>query len=707
MEENTNLGKSIRNLKGIGPKKASLYEKLGIRTMEDVLYSFPRDYENRSNRRKICDLIPDEMAFVQGEVVKVGAFRGRRRPVQVLVRDDTAGMEVTFFNAGYLSKSLKRGTKIWLFGKVEERGGMFRMTHPQWGKWEEEEKETGILPIYPLTEGLKQTERRKLTKQILTMVLEEEGFSEFLPEETIERNQLCGIQYALVNIHFPGTERMQKVAKYRLIFEEFLVLQTGLTAVRNRMNLGKKGICFQSGDMEAFYKKLPYQFTRAQKRTVDEILRDMESDKMMNRLIQGDVGSGKTAVAAAAIYKAVISGYQAVLMAPTEILAKQHLETFEALFQGLTVNCGSTEETSFLNGEMSSSGEGQIQIGFLSGSLTGKARKAVLEDLEMGRIHILIGTHALIQPGVNFQNLGLVVTDEQHRFGVAQREMLSKKGMNCDILVMTATPIPRTLALTLYGDLDISIIDEKPAGRKEIKTAAFEMEERKKVYRFVYKELKAGRQAYVVAPLVEMSESLEAKSAEELYDELQGMFFEFRVALLHGRMKQEEKDAVMDAFQRGEVQMLVSTVVIEVGINVPNATVMVLENAERFGLAQMHQLRGRVGRGKHQSYCMLISALNTDVARERAEVMVKTNDGFIIAEKDLLLRGPGEFFGTRQHGIPELRIGDLARHPKLLKAASDEAKKIMEEDPLLEHLKNQKLKERVQYWLHGIDDIQR
>lgn len=687
--EHSILKKSIRELCGVGPKRAAAFARLGIGSVEDVLYSFPRDYENRSSRRKIADLVHGEMAFVQAEVVSVGGFRGRRQPMRILVRDDTGGMEITFFNAGYLSKALKKGTRIWLFGKTEEYGGLFRMTHPKWGKWEDEESDGGILPIYPLAEGIKQTDRRKIAKQALALVLEEGGFSEFLPEETIARNHLCGAEYAMVNIHFPGTDRMRKVSKYRLIFEEFLVLQTGLMAVRNQLKLSKKGIRFPAGGIEDFERRLPYRFTEAQKRTVEEIFRDMESDKVMNRLIQGDVGSGKTAVAAAAIYKAVVSGYQAVLMAPTEILAKQHLDTFRGLFQG-------------------SNGEGdEVRIGFLSGSLSAKARETVLADLAEGSIQILIGTHALIQPGVHFRNLGLVVTDEQHRFGVSQREMLSKKGMNCDILVMTATPIPRTLALTLYGDLDISIIDEKPAGRKEIKTAAFETEERKNVYRFVYREMKAGRQAYVVAPLVEPSESLEARSAEEIYEELREIFSEFQVDLLHGRMKQEEKDEIMNGFQSGKVQMLVSTVVIEVGINVPNATVMVIENAERFGLSQMHQLRGRVGRGEYQSYCMLISAMNTEVARQRAEVMVKSNDGFVIAEKDLQLRGPGEFFGIRQHGIPEMRIADFVKHPKLLKAASDEAKLILEEDPLLMMEKNQKLKERASHWLHSIDSIQR
>ncbi|MEG1584130.1 MAG: ATP-dependent DNA helicase RecG, partial [Anaerovorax sp.] len=450
-----------------------------------------------------------------------------------------------------------------------------------------------------------------------------------------------------------------------LVFDELFLLQIGLMAIKSKFKAKGLGILFdKSISCDPYEKTLPYELTAAQKRVIGQIIDDMETQKVMNRLVQGDVGSGKTAIAELALYKAVKCGYQGTLMAPTELLAKQH-------YEGITT-------------------------GYLTGSVTSKEKEEILTDLRSGKIQVLIGTHAIIQDGVEFENLGLVVTDEQHRFGVNQRMMLTKKGNNPDVLVMTATPIPRTLAVILYGDLDISVIDELPPGRQQIITRAVGEDGRDRAYNFVKNEIQNGRQGYIVAPLIDDSEKVTAKSAESLYEELSQRFGEFKIALLHGEMKQNDKDKIMEAFYLGETNLLVSTVVIEVGINVPNATIMLIENAERFGLAQLHQLRGRVGRGSEQSYCILISQSSTEVAALRANIMVASTDGFYIAEKDLQLRGPGEFFGTRQHGIPDLKLADLIRHVDILDTVKDEAKNLLEADPFLEQEENRRLKEKIQ-----------
>jgi ATP-dependent DNA helicase RecG len=532
------------------------------------------------------------------------------------------------------------------------------MIHPEFIKSGDNDIQ-GIVPIYPLKAGLSQSEMRKWQSIV-------KGFLKDLPEHLtgsiIQRNKLCDIQYAISNIHCPTDKEALKVAKYRLIFDELLFLQIGLFSIKRRVLSDNVGISFSSSvKAEAFIRKLPYQLTSAQQRVVGEIMEDMESEKVMNRLIQGDVGSGKTAIAEIALYKAVRSGFQGVLMAPTELLAKQHFEGLKHEFD-----------------------KHGIKIGFLSGSMGAKEKRQTLEKLSEGNINILVGTHAIIQPNVIFNNLGIVITDEQHRFGVNQRNLLAEKGQIPDILVMTATPIPRTLAVIVYGDLDISIIDELPPGRQNIITSAVESRSRGKAYSFLKKEIEKGRQAYVVAPLIGESEALEnVISAEALYQELQKKFDSVDVALLHGEMKQVEKDDIMTRFYEGHIKILVSTVVIEVGINVPNATIMLIENAERFGLAQLHQLRGRVGRGNHQSYCLLVSKGKNSIAKERIDIMVSTSDGFIIAEKDLELRGPGDFFGTKQHGLPNLKLADLVRHAKILNIARDEARAILEKDPQL------------------------
>ncbi|QHI73824.1 ATP-dependent DNA helicase RecG [Aminipila terrae] len=657
-----NLNDRVTTIKGIGPKKAEALYKIGINKIEDFLYFYPRGYQDRRQVTKIGELENSSLALVQGKVkLKIKGGYGKKQTLKLLVSDDSGSMEVVFFNAKFLISKFEPEDEFTFYGKVSNEFGKFKMLHPEFLKTEENYMH-GIIPIYPLTTGISQQDMYKW-QNIANHLLPQA--QEPLTEDIIEKNKLCDLKYALDNIHFPKDKSHLKIAKYRLVFDELLFLQIGLLSVKNRITSEEKGISFNKNiNIQDFIKNLPYPLTNAQKKVIDEINDDMESDKVMNRLVQGDVGSGKTVIAEAALYKAVKNGFQGVLMAPTELLARQHFEGLRREFEGLG-----------------------IEIGFLSGSMSAKNKNNTLERLAQGKIHILVGTHAIIQPTVLFKNLGIVITDEQHRFGVNQRNLLAEKGQNPDVLVMTATPIPRTLAVIIYGDLDISVIDELPPGRQQIITKAFTQKKKESAYSFVRQQIQEGRQAYVVAPLIEESEALEnVLSAEELYEQLQKDFCDVKIALLHGAMKQTEKDDVMEKFYEGIIKILVSTVVIEVGINVPNASIMLIENAERFGLAQLHQLRGRVGRGKHQSYCFLLTAGESPVSKERIKIMTATSDGFAIAEKDLELRGPGEFFGIRQHGLPDLKIADLIRHINILNIAREEAKAILEKDPkLLSH----------------------
>lgn len=667
-------------LKGIGPKKAEALAKLGIMTLEDMMLFFPRDYEDRRNVTGISQLRDGVAAVIRAKILTISSgqrYRGRKQLLKIVVEDGTGAAEMVFFNGKYLKDVFKRGQQYIFYGKPNVRNGRVSVLQPEYST--EEDAVTGILPVYPLTKGISQKEMRAWQLRLRSLWTYAE---DMLSETFRQENRLCSSAYALENIHFPTEKQKLLEARYRLVFDELLVLQTGLFAARQNIKERKNGIAFsREADIKPYLESLPYPMTGAQQRCIDEIMTDLESGDMMNRLIQGDVGSGKTAVAEVAMYKAVRSGYQAVLMAPTEILARQHYEGFAERFAG--------------HG---------IRVGFLSGSTKASERREILDALRDGSIDILTGTHAVIQPGVVYKDLGLVITDEQHRFGVSQRVKLREKGRHPNVLVMTATPIPRTLAVILYGDLAVSVIDELPPGRQPIKTKGLSEDERYKAYNFMAKQLQQGRQAYVVTPLIEDSEVLEARSAEETAEELQERFPGYNVALLHGGMKQQQKDDIMEQFYEGRIHVLVATVVIEVGINVPNATVIVIENAERFGLAQLHQLRGRVGRGRHQSYCMLITAGESDVAQQRAAIMERSSDGFYIAEEDLRIRGPGEIFGMRQHGLPDLNISDLVRHADILGHARDTAETIMNEDPLLERPENAPLKRRVKK-LFG-EDIQ-
>ena len=538
----------------------------------------------------------------------------------------------------------------------------------------DQSKNTGkIIPIYPLTFELKQNTLRRIIENGL---LEVKGqLPETLPEYVLKDNNLWDINNTIERIHFPVEFSDFNKARERLVFEELLTMQLALLKLKNNYENDINGIQFsKDAKMSDVINMLPFKLTKAQLRVLEEIDSDMESDKPMNRLLQGDVGSGKTVVAMIAAYKAVKSGYQATIMAPTAILASQHLESFQGILEELG-----------------------IRTELLISSITKKKKTEILEKLQNGEIDILIGTHAILEENVIFKNLGLVVTDEQHRFGVKQRGTIASKGQNPDIVAMSATPIPRTLALILYGDLDISIIDELPPNRKKIETYAVRKNMEERVNNFIRKQIKEGRQAYIVCPLVEENEDMEGlQSVIELAERYQKeTFSEYKVAYLHGKMKPKEKDEIMLKFKDGEIQILIATTVIEVGVNVPNASIMVVENAERFGLAQLHQLRGRVGRGEYQSYCILKYEGNGDTIKQRMKVMCDTNDGFVISEKDLELRGSGDFFGTEQHGLPEFKIANLFEDIRILKRVQGLAIKIMEDDPLLEKEKNEKLNEIV------------
>ena len=670
-----NLSDPITSLKGVGGKRKEILERMNIRTVRDLIYTFPRKYEDRRTVSAIMTAPFDEEVLLEVVVVSKklqGSPYNKKAPLKVLVEDSTGNLELVFFNARYIAGYFYQGQELTLYGKITLNNGRRQMVHPEFHKTGDKDDIRGLFPVYPLTEGISQNQMRSLELQALPY----HGLiTEWLPPDIVDDNRLCPPSYAVTNIHFPKEERRVLEGRYRLIFEELLILQTGLFYIKKGIKSGEKGVKLSSKEgVQEFLYNMKFELTSGQKRAFEEIEHDLEDPRPMNRLVQGDVGSGKTVVSELAMFKTVKCGYQAVMMAPTELLAKQHIATLKKDFEPLGVRCE-----------------------LLSGSMKAKERRELLEDLRSGAIQILVGTHAIIQPDVEFRNLGLVVTDEQHRFGVNQRNLLAGKGRNPNVLVMTATPIPRTLAVILFGDLDISIIDTLPAGRKPIRTFLRYEESRGKIYDFVHDKVKAGNQAYVVAPLIEESDAIKVRSADEIHKELSARYSDLRVGLVHGAMKQTEKDAIMLDFKDGKIDILVSTVVIEVGIDVPNATVMVIENCERFGLAQLHQLRGRVGRGKDQSYCILISGSKAEIAEQRNNIMVSTSDGFVIAEEDLKLRGPGEIFGTRQHGIPELGVADLVKNVDVLNKVRGIAEDIIDKDPKLGEPENLELKERIKH----------
>ncbi len=679
------LSSPVQYIKGIGPQRASLLHRLGIQSVRDALFHFPFRYEDRRSITKIAALIPEKLTTVCGRVTEtvVVSPSPRKRPhltlLEVTITDGTGLLKAKWFNQPYLRKVFTAGQVVVLYGTAKTdyraRGrffsdsACFEMTSPEYELLEDNDTDvdqihTGrIVPIYPSTEGLSQKQMRSIMYSIVSSSVP--ALSDSVPPSIIETHHLSGLRESFYNVHFPKEdtplEDLNKgVTPYhqRLAFDELFILQLGLAAIKKGQAM-ERGISF-SPHRELIRKllsQLPFTLTRAQERVFQDIIADMRSPYPMNRLIQGDVGSGKTIVAVMSMLAAVECGYQAALMAPTEILAEQHFANIHRLLKDLGVS---------------------VRL------LTGSQRSKDLDAIASGDADVVIGTHALIQAGVSFKNLGLIVIDEQHRFGVMQRATLRKKGTNPDTLVMTATPIPRTLALTLYGDLDYSIIDELPPNRSPIVTLLLYEKQKSEIYRRIEDETRKGRQVYVVYPVIEESEKTDLKAAITGMERLQDMFRHCSVGLIHGRMKAVEREEVMSRFKRGAIHILVSTTVIEVGVDVPNATLMVIIHAERFGLAQLHQLRGRVGRAAHQSYCILLAYHTNIDAKKRLQVLVKTNDGFTVAEEDLSIRGPGEFFGTRQSGMPDLKAANLVRDVRLLETARKEAFSLLEKCPTLE-----------------------
>ena len=668
------LEKDVKYIKGVGPNRVKLLNKLNIFTLHDLITYFPRTYEDRGKVKNISECIDGEETLIEAVACGIiSEVRLKGKTMQkLIVRDETGTATITWFNHSYLKSIFRVGQKYKFYGKISNMFGKISMNSPVFDI-EGSTKNTGkIIPIYPLTFNLSQNTIRKIIENGLKEV--ENKLEETMPKYILDEYKLEGINEAIRAIHFPNEFKDFNIARKRFVFEELLSVQLALLQLKNNYINEEKGIQFsKDAKMSDIINKLPFKLTKAQLRVLEEIDNNMEQDKPMNRLLQGDVGSGKTVIAMCAAYKAVKCGYQAAIMAPTAILATQHLENFKKIFDELGIKCE-----------------------LLISAMTKKNKKELLERLENGEIDILIGTHALLQENVSFKKLGLVVTDEQHRFGVKQRTTIVEKGQNPDVLVMTATPIPRTLALILYGDLDISIIDELPPNRKKIDTFAVTKTMTERVNNFIKEQVKQGRQAYIVCPLVEENEELDLKSVEELYEKCKTEIFpEYRVEYIHGKMKAKDKDSIMEKFKNKEIDILISTTVIEVGVDVPNANIMVIENAERFGLAQLHQLRGRVGRGEYQSYCILKYEGKGETVRKRMKVMCDTNDGFIISEKDLELRGSGDFFGTLQHGIPDFKIANLFEDMPILKLAQGVAIKIMENDPKLEKEENILLKNLV------------
>jgi ATP-dependent DNA helicase RecG len=674
------LESQVQYVKGVGPKLAAILGKLGIFTVRDLLYHFPRRHEDRTHFARVSQLEHGQTATVLGTVITADNVQTRNSLVltKVLLDDGSGTVVLTWFNQRFRrDQFLKlRGCKIVAYGTVQVGRWGVEITQPEWELYTEDADPLSsgrVVPVYPLTEGLFQNQIRRAVRNALDEYVR--LVEEVLPEDIRNRLDLMDIAEALRNIHFPESLEALDAARRRLVFDELFLLQLALAMRKRSMESPGGGIAFKiPEDFEAELRDIvPFELTNAQKRVIREIAADMARPVCMNRLLQGDVGSGKTVVALAAMLIAVKNGYQAALMAPTEILAEQH-------YLGISEYVGRL-------------GALGIQVDLLTGSLKSSRRQRALRDIAAGETDIVIGTHAIIQEGVEFKRLGLVIVDEQHRFGVMQRAALIEKGLNPDMLVMTATPIPRTLTLTVYGDLDVSIIDELPPGRKPVKTHWKQIGDRKKVYKAMRSLIDQGRQAYVVCPLIEESEKLQVRAATELAEFLaREMFPDLKIGLLHGQMKPDEKDAVMKAFRAGEINILVSTTVIEVGVDVPNATVMVIEDADRFGLAQLHQLRGRVGRGKEQSYCVLICEGNSEDSIRRMQIMSSTNDGFVIAEEDLKLRGPGEFYGTRQSGMVGMKIADIFRDIPILEVARKEAFEIVTKDPNLSDVKFQALK---------------
>ncbi len=678
------MEKPLKYVKGVGEKRAELLRKLKIENLYDLVHYYPRDYLDMSSQNivSIRDIVP-------GNTVCFSAIIGYD-PTESMIRrgmtiyktvavDEDACVHITIFNSKYLADSLHQGEEYIFYGKVTLKGNQLEMTNPI---IEKADVTHGLKPVYPLTAGLSSKIIGKIMKNGLDLYIGDE-LRDVIPEDIRREYSLCHPGFALRNVHFPACTKDLYIARRRLIFEELLTLQLGIRQLKGY----DRGTTDKKANREycrEFVRRLPFTLTGAQKRVIGDCLKDMTGDKPMNRLIQGDVGSGKTAVAAALIYTMAKSGYQCAFMAPTEILAKQHYATFESLMKGT-----------------------DLRFEVLTGSTPKKSKDKIKAALREGSLDFVIGTHAILTEDVEFASLGLIVTDEQHRFGVNQRGILSGKGDYPHTLVMSATPIPRTLSLIIYGDLDISVIDELPKGRQKISTYCVDSSYRKRIYTFIKKHLDMGLQAYIVCPLVEEGEEISELTAATEYAKVlaEKDFKSYRVGLLHGKMKPKAKQDIMESFVNGETQLLVSTTVIEVGVDVPNSVIMVIENAERFGLSQLHQLRGRVGRGSNKSYCILISDAEGENARARLETMCHTNDGFAIADKDLELRGPGDFFGSRQHGLPEMKIASITENMDIVYQAKSACEKILEADPTLSGKQYDGLKQSVRRLFYDKENL--
>jgi ATP-dependent DNA helicase RecG len=670
--------KPVQYIKGVGPKRGKLLNKLEINTLKDLINYFPRDYDDRSKLKKISQITVGEKVTLRVKIIDYEEGRTPYKGIPILkakVTDGSSFLYAIWYNQRFIKQNLPVGTEVLISGEVKKGFRNFEIENPEYEILEEGKEETlhvgRIVPIYSLTQGLSQ----KIIRQIIYDAINQyvPFIEDPLPKRLKEKYNLMDKPISIFEKHFPTSFLTMGSATKRLVFEELLFMQLTLVQKKKEIeSLSAPIFNTQSHLVDEFLNKLSFKLTSAQEKVWEEIKSDLSSGKPMHRLLQGDVGSGKTVVAAMAILLAVENSYQSAFMVPTEILAEQHYTRLSPIFESLGV-----------------------KTALLIGSLSKKEKNYVSRALETGEVDVVIGTHTLIQEDLKFKNLGLVIIDEQHKFGVIQRSNLWKKGKNPHLLVMTATPIPRTLALTIYGELDVSVIDMLPPGRKPISTYLFHISERKKVYNLVEKEILSGKQAYVVCPLIEESEKLEAESAKRLFDKLRKFFPNFNIGLIHGLVPKDERMRIMQDFKDGKIQILVATTVIEVGIDVPNASIMVIEDAHRFGLAQLHQLRGRIGRGETPSICFLIANLNSEEARKRLNVFVSTNDGFLIANKDLEIRGPGEFFGTRQHGLPDLRLTDLTRDLRILEIARKEAFELLKEDPDLIKEENLPLRKRL------------
>ncbi len=673
----TGLDSPVTALQGVGPRQAKRLTKLGVHTIRDMVYCFPRRHDDYSQLKPINRLEYGEEITIIARVWDAGArqTRGGGTLFKATLSDGTGSIESTWFNQPYLADRITAGKQIVISGQVDEYLGRLCFKSPEWELLEEELLHTArLVPVYPLTKGITAKWLRRLIKR--TVDYWSKRLPDHLPASVREKADLLNLETAIVQIHFPDNKGLLEQARYRLAFDELFVLQIGLLRRRHlwRSEPGRP-LPVDDATLNNFIGSLPFELTRAQRKTLQQIVADLRSNQPMNRLLQGDVGSGKTVVAAAAMALTAAAGAQAALMAPTEILAEQHYQTISRLLQQVPGVAPT--------------------VRLLTGSVTGQEREEVYAGLADGSVDIVIGTHALIQEGVQFKDLALAVVDEQHRFGVRQRAALRQKGYNPHLLVMTATPIPRSLELTLWGHLDVSIIDEMPPGRRPIVTRLILPTERERAYAFVHSQIEKGHQAFIICPLVEESDKIEAKAAVEEHERLQKHVFpKLRLGLLHGRLKGQEKEATMARFARGELDIMVATSVVEVGIDVPNATVMLIEGADRFGLAQLHQFRGRVGRAEHESFCLLVSDSSSPEAQERLQAVEASSDGFALAQKDLEMRGPGEFLGTRQSGFPDLKLASVT-DLQLIEAAREAARRFFETDPELTNPDNRLLARRV------------